>query len=122
MLLELIMVNKSGGVIYSRKLSQTGSNLTDNDYLRLGSTFHSLHAIATQVAPVRCSGIDSIDSDGCKLNCFSSKTGMKIVVISTLNFDAESFLLGIYELYTDFVMKVRKNISPSCYVPVQFSN
>lgn len=100
------MVNKSGGVVYSRKLSQQVSNLTDNDYLRLGSTFHSLHAIATQVAPVLCSGIESIDSDGCKLYCYCSKTGVKIIVLSTIAFDADNFLLGVYELYTDFVMKV----------------
>jgi trafficking protein particle complex subunit 4 len=73
--MDLIIINKSGGVIYSKNLSNQGSTLSDNDYLRLGSTFHSLHAIATQVAPIVSAGIEMIDTDTLKLYSFASKTG-----------------------------------------------
>lgn len=75
MLTDLIIINKSGGVIFSRHLSNQGSHLSDNDYLRLGSTFHSLHAIATQVAPTLSTGIEIIESDTLKLYSLASKTG-----------------------------------------------
>ena len=41
----LFIVNKSGGVIYTRDVSPV-PRLPANEYLRLGSTFASLHTIA----------------------------------------------------------------------------
>lgn len=72
--LHLFIVNKSGGLILQRPLTTTlsssrhnnsnssGSNKKDekvvpkigtNEWLRIGSTFHSLHAIAAEASPIR---------------------------------------------------------------------
>lgn len=51
--LHLFIVNKSGGLIYHRPLSAKAPKLGTNEWLRIGSTFHSLHAIAAEASPVR---------------------------------------------------------------------
>ncbi len=70
--LHLFIVNKSGGLILQRPLvanlssSRHSNNNTTknngtkvpkigtNEWLRIGSTFHSLHAIAAEASPIRC--------------------------------------------------------------------
>lgn len=54
--LHLFIVNKSGGLILHRPLSSKAPKLGTNEWLRIGSTFHSLHAIATEACPVRLPG------------------------------------------------------------------
>jgi hypothetical protein len=51
--LHLFIVNKSGGLIHHRPLSKKAPALGTNEWLRIGSTFHSLHAIAAEASPVR---------------------------------------------------------------------
>jgi len=64
--LHLFVVNKSGGLIHHRPLVSAGASSNDNkqamprppklgtnEWLRIGSTFHSLHAIAAEASPVR---------------------------------------------------------------------
>jgi hypothetical protein len=51
--LHLFIVNKSGGLILHRPLSPKAPQLGTNEWLRIGSTFHSLHAIAAEASPVR---------------------------------------------------------------------
>lgn len=54
MLHALYIINKSGGLIYQqdlKDLSPAAPKLSSNDHLRLGSTFHSMHAIAALVIP-----------------------------------------------------------------------
>ena len=57
MYLQLFIINRSGGLVYNKNLSSNAPNLSINDTLRLGSTFHGLHAIATQIAPVVSNGM-----------------------------------------------------------------
>ena len=93
-------------MIYNKNLSSAAPNLTSNDCLRLGSTFHGLHAITTQIAPVVCSGIESLMTDTFQLQCFQTLTGMKFVITASLDsYDHNTLLRGIYELYSDFVLK-----------------
>ena len=54
--LHLFIVNKSGGLILHRPLSPKAPRLGTNEWLRIGSTFHSLHAIAAEACPVRLPG------------------------------------------------------------------
>jgi trafficking protein particle complex subunit 4 len=69
-----------------------------------------LHTIATQVAPVLSAGIEKLETDTFKLQCFQSVTGVKFVVTATpLASDIDLFLQGVYELYADYVLKVRFN-------------
>ncbi len=76
MFLQLFIINRSGGLIFNKNLSSMAPNLNVNDCLRLGSTFHGLHAIATQVAPIISAGIEKIETEAFKLQCFQSLTGI----------------------------------------------
>ena len=51
--LHLFIVNKSGGLIHHRPLGANAPKIGTNEWLRIGSTFHSLHAIAAEASPVR---------------------------------------------------------------------
>jgi hypothetical protein len=51
--LNLFIVNKSGGLIHHRPLSSKAPTISTNEWLRIGSTFHSLHAIAAEASPVK---------------------------------------------------------------------
>ena len=46
-----------------------------NDYLRLASTFHGLHTISAEVAPLISAGIDMLDADTFRLQCLHTLTG-----------------------------------------------
>jgi hypothetical protein len=103
---QLFIINKSGGLIYNQDLSPSAPRLASNDWLRLGSTFHSLHAIAAQVAPVVSLGIEKLETDTLKLQCFQTRTGMKFVLTAEAGTpDLDAVLHGIYELYADYVLK-----------------
>ena len=107
MFLQLFIINRSGGLIYNRNLSSAAPNLTTNDSLRLGSTFHGLHAIATQIAPVLSVGIEKLETDTFKLQCFQSLTGVKFVVTALPGTtEVDVFLQSCYEIYSDYVLKV----------------
>lgn len=111
MFLQLFIINRSGGLVFSKNLSSAAPNLSTNDCLRLGSTFHSLHAIATQIAPVISMGIETIETDTFKLQCFQSLTGAKFVVTATPGTNELDILLhSVYEIYADYVLKVPKDL------------
>jgi len=106
MYLQLFIINRSGGLVYNKNLSPSAPNLSINDTLRLGSTFHGLHAIATQIAPVISNGIEKIETDTFKLQCYQTLTGVKFIITATPGTtDLEGLLLNIYELYSDYVLK-----------------
>lgn len=88
--LHLFIVNKSGGLIHHRPLSSKAPRIATNEWLRIGSTFHSLHAIAAEASPLRMpgnknaygadDGIEEIQAAGLMLKCFQTRTGVKFVV------------------------------------------
>jgi len=51
--LHLFIVNKSGGLVYFTPLSDDAPKISTNEWLRIGSTFHSLHAIAAEASPAK---------------------------------------------------------------------
>jgi hypothetical protein len=105
---QLFIINRNGGLVFNKNLSTIAPNLNINDCLRLGSTFHGLYAIATQIAPVKSDGIEKIETETFKLVCFQSLTGVKfIVTASPGTSDVDALLQGIYEIYSDYVLKVR---------------
>jgi hypothetical protein len=63
--LHLFIVNKSGGLIHHRALSPKAPKIGTNEWLRIGSTFHSLHAIAAEASPLRMPG----NKNACTLRC-----------------------------------------------------
>ena len=107
MLLQLFIINRSGGLIYNRNVSNSAPALSTNDWLRMGSTFHSLHAIVGQVAPIKSDGINKLDTDTFTLLCLQTLSGVKFVVTAAPGTpDLEAFLKTLYELYSDYVLKV----------------
>jgi hypothetical protein len=72
------------------------------------STFHSLHAISKQLAPVPSGGIQTVHAPAFTLHCFESPTGVKFFATARPNApDAPGFLRKVYEYYGDYVLKVR---------------
>lgn len=75
--------------------------------------FHSMYVIAElQIVPRKdktfaCSGIELMETNNFRLNCYQTLTGVKFLVISDLrdNTNKELLLKKIYELYTDYALK-----------------
>ncbi|GMI62242.1 hypothetical protein ScalyP_jg3637 [Parmales sp. scaly parma] len=85
-LYNLFIVNKSGGLIYNKGLSPSSPIIQTNEWLRIGSTFHSLHAIAAQLDPTgSMSGIVSIEAGSFILRCLQTPTGIKFMITATAN-------------------------------------
>ena len=77
-----------------------------DETLRLGSAFHGLHAITTQIAPLISGGIEKLETEKYQLNCFQSLTGFKFILTSFLGTaDVDTVLHVIYELFADYVLK-----------------
>ena len=79
-------MNNKGGLVFNRNLDTAAPNLSTNDWLRLGSTFHGLHAIASQIAPVKSKGIEKIETSDLTLQCFQTLTGNNVRKLNILNF------------------------------------
>ncbi|KAF2072120.1 hypothetical protein CYY_006565 [Polysphondylium violaceum] len=106
MIYSLYILNKAGTLIYQNDYGPT-EKLSHNAYIRLGSTFHSLHAIASNLSPAgSSSGIELIETETFKLQCFQTHTGTKFYIIADPNHpNLDETLQSIYELYTDYVLK-----------------
>jgi len=69
--------------------------------------FDSIHAITSNVSPVaQSSGLQVLETDSVRLQCFQTPTGTKFVLIaekSMLHLD--TMLQTVYELYADYVLK-----------------
>ncbi len=101
MFLQLFIINQSGGLIYNKNLDSSAPQLSTNEWLRLGSTFHGLHAISSQVilifiylvhliiiflkftinfkiAPVKSNGIEKLETESFGLQCLQTLTGIFI--------------------------------------------
>ena len=118
MFLHLFIVNKSGGLIHHRALSPKAPQISTNEWLRIGSTFHSLHAIATEASPLKLpgnkkagadDGIEEIQAHGMTLKCLQTRTGIKFVITAEPNttaaVDMVQVLREIYVLYADCALK-----------------
>ncbi|EJK49950.1 hypothetical protein THAOC_31128 [Thalassiosira oceanica] len=114
--LHLFIVNKSGGLILHRSLGPRAPSIGTNDWLRIGSTFHSLHAIAAEASPVRLpknknpsgadDGIQQIEGSGVTLKCLQTRTGIKFVLTAEPGTtDIDTALREIYVLYADCALK-----------------
>ncbi|CAM9822494.1 unnamed protein product, partial [Sphacelaria rigidula] len=65
------------------------------------------HTADKQVAPVPSSGIEKLETDTFKLQSFQTLTGVKFVITAEAGTpDLGAVLQEIYELYTDYVLKV----------------
>lgn len=114
--LHLFIVNKSGGLIHHRALSPKAPQIGTNEWLRIGSTFHSLHAIAAEASPMKLpqnknsagadDGIEEILAEGLILRCLQTRTGVKFVLTAEPGTsDLDYVLREIYILYTECALK-----------------
>jgi len=89
------------------------AKLATNDYLTNASTFHSLSAIARQLAPVApaagAGGLASVDAPTFSLYCLETPTGVKFLVTARPRADAPAraaaLLARVYEAYADYALK-----------------
>eukprot|EP01132_Coremiostelium_polycephalum_P004535 gene4535-5651_t len=107
MIYSLYILNKAGTLIYQADYGPNPDKLSNNAYISLGSTFHGLHAIASNLSPTgRSSGIELIETETFKLQCFQTHTGTKFYIIADPNhLGLDETLHSIYELYADYVLK-----------------
>ncbi|PMD41874.1 Sybindin-like protein [Hyaloscypha variabilis F] len=114
----LIIINKAGGLIYQRDFAEGLNKLNINDYLVLAGTFHGVHAITTRLHPLHPppppsserpdppSGIEVLETENFRLQCFSTLTGTKFLLFTEPQQPNVDKVMGkIYELYGDYVMK-----------------
>jgi hypothetical protein len=92
--LVLFVVSKNGQLVYSKAMSP-GSSYKADESIRLASTFHSMHAISSQIAPASkhkgkepmidspvLEGINEIVADTFVLKCLQTMTGVKFLLVS----------------------------------------
>lgn len=93
----LFIVNKNGSLVYTKVFSPTmQTKLSTNDFIRLSSTFHSMHAISSQVIPDNCKtepnplqeepnfeGINEIVTAAFTMKCMQTHTAVKVMLISS---------------------------------------
>ncbi|EPQ65628.1 Bgt-19 [Blumeria graminis f. sp. tritici] len=117
----LLIINKAGGLVYQRDFADGLNKLSINDYLVLAGTFHGVHAIATRLHPLQHlestalapterpeppSGIEVLETENFRMQCFSTLTGTKFLLFTEPQQpNVDLILSNIYELYVDYVMK-----------------
>lgn len=127
-IMALIIINKAGGLIYNRNFSEGLNQLNTNDYLVLAGTFHGVHAITARLNPLKehmaasaqqaaagsiipsrpepASGIEVLESENFRLQCFNTMTGNKFLLFTdTMQVNVDVIMRKVYELYADYVMK-----------------
>lgn len=102
----LFLVNAAGGLLYSLCWG-TAKPLSENDAIRMASTFHSLHAISEQISPVgRGGGIVELEASGLSIRCLQSESGLKIFCTCAPGTPhVMEYLKQVYVLYVDWVLK-----------------
>ncbi|KAI1826477.1 Sybindin-like protein [Xylaria intraflava] len=126
--LALIVINKAGGLIYNRNFGDGLNQLSTNDYLVLAGTFHGVHAITTRLNPLKGlqpqpqaasngtdsipsrpdqpSGLEVLESENFRLQCFNTLTGTKFLLFTdTLQANVDITMHKVYDLYADYVTK-----------------
>ncbi|KAI1365038.1 Sybindin-like protein [Xylaria arbuscula] len=123
-ILALIVINKAGGLIYNRTFGEGLEKISTNDYLVLAGTFHGVHAITTRLNPVKPqqsassaadsipnrpdppSGLEVLESENFRLQCFNTLTGTKFLLFTdTLQANVDVAMRKVYDLYADYVTK-----------------
>jgi trafficking protein particle complex subunit 4 len=118
---SLLIINKAGGLIFSREFHTGLAQLNSNDLLILAGTFHGVHAItrslvpaplhpptptSAQSFPARATGLEVLESSHFRLYCYQTQTGTKFLLITEPGQpNVEIIMRRVYELYADYVMK-----------------
>ncbi|KAJ2781424.1 hypothetical protein H4R18_002901 [Coemansia javaensis] len=112
MIHAIYIINRSGGLIYSRDFSGQVAQLSSNEALIFAGTFHGIHALAARVSPAlkpgatRDLGIQSIDTKSFRVHCYQTPTGIKFIAVTDLlRTSLADVLARTYRLYCDYVLK-----------------
>nr|CAG8588585.1 85_t:CDS:10 [Entrophospora candida] len=92
----------SGGLIYQKDFNEGLAKLSANEYLVLAGTLHSVHAITSQISPVRnstSSGLEVLEADTFKLYCYQTLTA------DPAHPSIDVVLHRTYVIYSDYAMK-----------------
>lgn len=88
---SLFLVNKAGGLIFHRKLSDVAPQLSQNDYLHLASTFHGMQLLVQQLSPEKSKrggyGIRMLTTSSYVLQAYRAETGVQFFVTADLKTD-----------------------------------
>lgn len=113
--LSLMVINKSGGLIYNRDFVPRPSKLDVSDSMRLGSIWFSLHTISRQLCPkgakANCTGLKRLHADTFDLHALSTQTGTLFFIITqpsppnANHARADAALQAVYAAYADYVLK-----------------
>ncbi|XP_066984851.1 trafficking protein particle complex subunit 4 [Macrobrachium rosenbergii] len=92
---------------YPISLKFARPKLTTNEKIFQASMFYPLYALACQLSPEqRSSGIEVLEADIFRMNCFQTLTGVKFMLISDhKQGSVDALLHRVYELYTDYALK-----------------
>ncbi|CAJ0649699.1 6747_t:CDS:10 [Entrophospora sp. SA101] len=100
---------ETGGLIYQKDFNEGLAKLSANEYLVLAGTLHSVHAITSQISPVRnstSSGLEVLEADTFKLYCYQTLTGTKFLILADPAHPSIDVLLHrTYVIYSDYAMK-----------------
>ena len=124
---SLMIIGKSGGLLYNREFNPGLQKLSTNLSLELAGTFHGVHALTRSLTPrlptapssfssapgaalpnpdLPITGIETLESAFFRLTCFQTLTGTKFLLFTDpATPNVEVLNRGIYERYADFVMK-----------------
>lgn len=92
---------------YPINLKFARPRLTTNEKIFQASMFYPLYALAVQLSPEqKSSGIEVLEADNFRMNCFQTLTGVKFMVISdTKQSGIDALLHRVYEIYSDYALK-----------------
>ncbi|EIW68810.1 hypothetical protein TREMEDRAFT_31800 [Tremella mesenterica DSM 1558] len=101
------VINKAGGLVFSRTYSDTLPTQTLNATLILAGTLHGIHAITSRLNPITGKGgLESFEGENWGGKIWMSLTGIKFVVLHSIAHQGlDELMRKIYEIYSDAVMK-----------------
>lgn len=113
MIHSVFIINRSGGLIYSKYFSDHMMQLSSNEALIFAGTFHGIHALASKISPTtkagdgaKDTGIQIIDTRNFRIHCFQTLTGTKFIAATDLlHTKLTDALSKIYALYCDYALK-----------------
>lgn len=101
------VINKAGGLVFSRSYSDILPPLPLNTVLILAGTLHGIHAITNRLTPGSGGGgLEAFEAENWGGKVFLTATGTKFVVLHSLGHPGlDDLTRKIYEIYSDAVMK-----------------
>ncbi|SBT79366.1 trafficking protein particle complex subunit 4, putative [Plasmodium malariae] len=117
---SLYVNNQHGTLVYQKHFSEE-IKLNSNEEIRLASMLHGISTISEKInvhssfnekknnifKSLEKKGIEAIEGNGFKIQCFDTLTGIKIFIVhkDDLNVEVSTYLKKVYELYSDIILK-----------------